>query len=85
MKLMQLFNNRRFRRAYDRICGEGVLIAIICAVFWLIGYSITYVCEHAVEIMTAVIDWCGEHAALVAIVMVAMIAACVVIDWRIGE
>ena len=85
MKLLNYICSRKFRRVYDRICGEGVMIAILGAVCWLIGFSINWLCENSTVILTRVIDWAGEHAIAVALVMALMIAACVVIDCLCGE
>lgn len=85
MKLIALLNSRRFRRAYDRFCGDAVLIAALAAVCWMIGYAIARFVERSADILTAVIDWCGYHPFVPAITIALMIGACVVADVRCGK
>lgn len=73
------------RRLYDRICGEAVLIAILCAAFFGVGYCIHLFVERSAEILTRVIDWCGFHPFVPSITIALMIGACVVADVRCGK
>jgi len=85
MKLTRILNNRRFRRVYDRICGNGVLFALICFAFWCIGYAISWFVDRSAEILTAVIDWCGYHPFVPSVTIALMIGACVWMDYRCGR
>lgn len=85
MKLTRILNNRRFRRAYDRFCGDAVLIAMLAAAFWCIGYAISRFVDRSADILTAVIDWCGYHPFVPSITIALMIGACVYADSRCGK
>lgn len=73
------------RRLFDRVSGGTMMIVLICAVFWAIGFFVSRLVDRSAEILTIVIDWCGYHPFVPSITIALMIGACVWLDYRCGK
>jgi hypothetical protein len=73
------------RRLFDRVSGATMMIVLICAAFWAIGFFVSRLVDRSAEILTIVIDWCGYHPFVPSITIALMIGACVVADVRCGK